>query len=210
MSKRHVVMLHGLGRTKFSMSLLGQKISREGYHVLNWGYRSRSATIAQQARRLHERLMIVAGGGEELSFVTHSLGSIILRRFALEYGEHYNLKRAVMLGPPNQGSSFAARLKKLPLVPAILGSAYLELCALEMAPASDKLEIGIIAGGKGREKGYSPFIVGDNDGVVAVKETFLEGAKAHKTLPGLHSFLMYYPSIVDEVLHFLRCGRFKD
>lgn len=210
MSKPTVILLHGLMRTKYSMSLLGRDLKRLGYTVHNYGYRSRKFKIARQAELLRDFIAKNVRPGEPLCFVTHSLGSIILRRFALDFGAGYNLRRAVMLGPPNRGCNFADRLRAVPFLSRILGCAFLELCKLNIPPGTGTLDVGIIAGGRGNTRGYSPFIKGDNDAIVSVEETYLDGAKRHKVLPALHSFIMYYPRVRREAIHFLETGEFSD
>lgn len=203
-----VVLLHGLGRTRLSMSVLGIYLRQHGYRVINIGYASRKFGLEEHVRRVHRILTREVDSSTPLYFVTHSLGSIILRRFAHHHHAEFNLQRAVMLGPPNQGSQTARAVLNIPVVRDILGPPLKELAALEIEAASDKLEIGIIAGGRGSNRGMLPHLREDNDGIVTVKETMLDGAKDHLVLRGLHSFLMYQPRVLLQIRHFLEAGQF--
>jgi len=208
--KRTVILLHGLGRTSLSMLVLQKKLRKQGYQVINHNYASLLRSIDQHAHRLARRIeKAEVGRDRELNFVTHSLGSIVMRSFASNYRDQYTFGRAVMLGPPNQGSQFAVKVGSIPLLARMLGPSLRELQALDLPTASDILEIGIIAGGTGKERGIGPLVSGDNDGIVRVEETKLEGAKDHIILPGLHSFLMYYPSALENVSEFLEHGKFS-
>ena len=205
-----VVLLHGLLRTKYSMLLLARTLRRNGYQVLNFGYPSLRKSIDQHAADL-DAFLQQQKNLHITHFATHSLGSIIVRRYAQQYHKNSpKLGRVVMLGPPNQGSSFAKKLTKLPGFASVMGPSFQELCTLADNPLSEKLEVGVIAGGRNANRGYSPLLCGDNDGIVTVEETKLKGAKDSILLPGLHSFLVYYPSIISQTLTFLKEGKFHE
>ena len=51
-------------------------------------------------------------------------------------------------------------------------------------------EFGVIAGGVSDVKGYNPWIVGDDDGVVSVGETHLQGERDFLIINALHSTLL--------------------
>lgn len=205
-----VVLLHGLGRSRFSMAVLARFLRQSGFRVINIGYPSRRDPIARHVEHVRAILEKSVTPETTLHFVTHSLGSIILRSFALRHGAQFNLSRAVMLGPPNQGSHTARQVSRIPLLRKFIGPALLELANLKLEAGSDKIEVGIIAGGRGASaKGLSPHLSGDNDAVVSVEETRLEGAKDHMIVRGLHSFLMYQPFVHGQILHFLRNGEFS-
>lgn len=204
-----VVMLHGLGRTLFSMSLLGNYLRRHGFDAFNVGYSSLRQPIAKHSAKV--KLAIDNEFGADplrLSFVTHSLGSIVARQFISDYQSVFEFNRMVMLGPPNQGSSMARRLGKIPIVDSLVGPSFRELKKLDVPNPASLIEIGIIAGGRNHDRGFSPLLSGDNDGIVTVQETHLPGAKGHIVLPGLHSFLMYFPEVKAQTLRFLSEGRF--
>lgn len=204
-----VVLIHGLIRTKKSMSYLGSSLTRDGYQVFNFGYKSTKYSIKSQAERLHGFLQENLKRKRKVNFVTHSLGSIIVRKFALEFHKDYKLGRVVMLGPPNQGSRFAAILNAKTPLGRVLGPAFKELCDLNLDPATEFLEVGIIAGGTGKKRGIFPFIMEDSDGVVAVRETKLKGAKDTLAVKWVHSFLMYHPGVIKQIKYFFRHGKFE-
>src|SRR5690606_31403002 len=71
-------------------------------------------------------------------------------------------------------------------------------------------EFGIIAGGRGNNGGYNPFIPGDDDGTVTVASTRLPGATDFLQVNGvLHSFLMFDPKIIEATASFLNTGKFR-
>ena len=54
------------------------------------------------------------------------------------------------------------------------------------------------------------FLRGPHDGTVSVASTRLEGMSDHLVLPYTHTFIMNRRDVADEVIHFLRHGRFTD
>lgn len=190
------------------MSLLAKRLRDRGYQIYNFGYPSYKNTISEASEELHIQIQKHLPKNSRLNFVTHSLGSIVTRHFATTYGAQHDLHRVVMLGPPNQGSSFAKSIRDSSSLYKWLGPAFSELCELEMPTATELLEIGIIAGGTKGGKGVSPFVSGNNDGIVSLQETRLKGAKDFIVLNGLHSFLMYRKEIFEQTVHFLENGQF--
>ena len=68
------------------------------------------------------------------------------------------------------------------------------------------VEFAIIAGARGNDSGWNPFIPGDDDGTVTVASTRLVGAADFATLPTLHHGLTSLPESVDQVRRFLATG----
>jgi hypothetical protein len=92
------------------------------------------------------------------------------------------------------------------------GAAFRELAEgwEELAPTllTPPLEFGIIAGGRGNDKGYNPFVPGDNDAVVSVESTRLDGASDFRVLPLMHTFMMNDATLQEYTLRFLQKGHF--
>jgi hypothetical protein len=67
---------------------------------------------------------------------------------------------------------------------------------------------GIVAGGRGDDTGYSRLLEGDDDAVVTVAETRLDGADDFLLVPVRHAAMMKSPTVQDAVTAFLATGRF--
>ncbi|MBV8516228.1 MAG: alpha/beta fold hydrolase [Acidobacteria bacterium] len=76
-----LVLIHALGRTHRSMWPLAAAARRRGYRVINWNYRSRSASIAEHADAFAREVAPRLADATRVDVVTHSLGGIVLRRF---------------------------------------------------------------------------------------------------------------------------------
>ncbi len=76
-----VILLHGLARTSSSMDKLEKRLIEESYHVVNLGYLSREATIEVLARRAINPALMQCKSEQEINFVTHSMGGILVRHY---------------------------------------------------------------------------------------------------------------------------------
>lgn len=218
MDEPTVILLHGLLRTRFSMARLESRLKRAGYRVWNRGYSSTRGTIEEHAADLAADVRERFGDGDAVHFVTHSLGGIVARAFMARHEPAVKIGRIVMLAPPNQGAQIVDRLRHLWLFRAVTGKAGVQLGQDEAGPAEDNgryplpetVELGIIAGGRSAERGYAPWIDGDNDGTVSVASTRLSGSRDHILLPSIHAFIMNAEDSIANVLAFLEKGRFLE
>lgn len=200
-----IVTLHGLGRTKLAMWLLGRRLEGLGYAVTNLGYFGPAGlerSVEQIATQLAERGL----AGAPLDFVTHSMGGIVARTL-IARGQ-VQARRVVQLAPPNQGAWIADRIRRLPLLgglPAFrdLGQSD-EALARELGPPPAEVEVGVVAG-----QSTSGWLGAAGDGVVRVAETRLDGARDWILLPHFHTLVMNGKDTLAEVDHFLREGRFR-
>jgi pimeloyl-ACP methyl ester carboxylesterase len=229
MTGKAVVVLHGLVRSRSAMDALCRYLhERGGYEVFNVGYPSTQADVAEHARSLR-RVIENLDGIEEINFVGHSMGNIVIRHCLGDLARQEPWKqsagavaadrravarfhRFVMLGPPNQGALMAEVFANNVLFKEVYGDAGQQLGRdwpeLEKRLATPSFEFGILAGGKGNPKGYNPLVPGDNDGVVSVDAAKLAGARDFAVLPVLHSFMMDDAKVQQCVLRFLQHGYF--
>lgn len=206
-----VVLLHGLGRSAWSMKRLEWALRAEGYHVVNFAYPSRHATVetlAEQHLGPLLRALPVAPGGA-VHFVTHSMGGIVLRCYLRDHPAPAP-GRIVMLAPPNQGSEVVDRLHARWFYRMINGPAGAQLTTqglpgkLGRAPRGT----GVIAGNFSFNPLFSSWMPGPGDGKVSVASTRLDGADDFLVLPYSHTWLMWRAPVIDQVRAFLRDGKF--
>ena len=205
-----VVLLHGLGRSRDSMTGLESALRADGWQVATIGYPSTRRGLAANADRI-EALVGDLEGVDRISFVTHSLGGLLVRELLsrdAEWRHRIAVDSAVMIAPPNQGAAIADALQYVPPINLVLGHGLLAATAASARrlPVPD-LPIGIVAAGRGGI-GYNPFLPGDDDLLVRIAETRLDGAADWVQVHSAHTFAMDQPETVAAVENFLRYRRF--
>lgn len=209
-----VVLLHGLCRTAASMDKMAGELGDAGFVVVNQGYPSRSAGIAE----LSESTVGAALADPRLSdcatihFVTHSLGGILVRSYFSRHCES-RLGRVVMLGPPNRGSEVVDSIGGWWIFRKLNGPAGAELGtgpdSVPVRLGRVDFELGIIAGGRSMNWINSLMIAGPDDGKVSVERTRVEGMLEHVIVPVTHPFLMKRRPVIDLTMRFLNYGSFQ-
>ncbi len=190
-----VILLHGLGRTRRSLARLDRALREAGFTTARLDYPSTRKSIQDHAATVAELLDHIPTPNK-LSFVSHSLGGLIIRQL-LGYDAPWRsaIDRIVMIAPPNRGASLAGSLDKGGVMRAILGPSYGQIAEgfAETLPVPG-VPVAIFAGDAAGVPG---------DGLVTVEETRLEGATEHHVVPAIHTFVMNHPSVIRAAVSFL-------
>lgn len=195
----YVVLLHGLGRTSYSMQKIGQKLDKQGYKVININYPSRSDRIENLAEKYLKEVLEkeYKEKDKRINFVTHSMGGIIVRYF-LANNDLENLNRVIMMAPPNKGSILADKWSNGKIGGHIMGPALKQMSTNEDSFVNTlplpNYEFGIIAG-KYDEK-------------VKIERTKLENMKDFIIVPKEHTHIMKADETIDAIISFLEKGEF--
>ncbi len=206
-----VVLLHGLGRSSFSMASLAKKLEGAGFETHRIDYPSTSLEAEELGGMLGDELDGCCRAAGRLHFVTHSLGGIVVRAHLAEHRPS-NLGRVVMLAPPNQGSEWVDFFEDVAVFRWVMGPT-----AIELGTAADSLPnrlpdadfpLGVIAGTGVVNPLGAGIIPGEDDGTVSVESTRLDGMSDFITIETSHSFIMYSEEVADQVIAFLERGRF--
>ena len=192
---RLVVLLHGLGRTRRSLARLDQALQEAGFTTARLDYPSTRRSIQDHAATIAELLDHVPTPNK-LSFVSHSLGGLIVRQL-LRYDAPWRsaVDRIVMVAPPNRGASLADALDKGGVMRGILGPSYGQIAeGFASTLPVPEVPVAIFAGD-------APGVPGD--GLVTVDETRLDGMSEHRVVPAIHTFVMNHPEVIRAAVSFL-------
>ena len=196
-----VILVPGLWVPAAAMALIAARLARRGYVTRSFAYRGRApleANIERLARYID---------GRTVHFVGHSLGGVLVYDMLACHAEMAS-GNVVLLGAPVRGCHAGRRLGSRTLGRWMLGA-----CAARWEKREARWQraerLGVIAGtlplGLGRALGALP---GDNDGVVCVDETTVEGMSDRALVPAGHSMLAVSGRVSALVEHFLGTGRF--
>lgn len=208
-----VVVVHGLGRTSASMTILSSRLRDAGFRVVSFGYPSTSEEMEALVDRLESEVArCCRGEAETVHFVTHSMGGILVRIY-LDQQPQAHQGRVVMLSPPSQGSEVVDAFADSPMLRAVLGPAGSRLgtdsTAIPSRLGPVRFSLGIITGNRSLNPLYSWLIPGPDDGKVGVDRAKVEGAADFLVVPASHTFIMNRGDVAEEVVYFLRNGRFR-
>ncbi len=220
MSGKVVIALHGLMRSRSSLNSLSRYLRENGdYTVLPVTYASSRNEIGAHAQALAKIIGQLGDDVEEINFVAHSLGNLVIRHYLADQTDEERglrpdprIRRIVMIGPPNNGSEMAVKFGRNFVFKGVCGKSGMQLASgwdeLKPRLATPTSEFGVIAGGKGAGKGNNPLLSGDDDLVVSVEETRLVGARDFALLPVAHTFIMNNKKVQEYTLQFFRNGYF--
>jgi hypothetical protein len=205
-----VVAIHGFLTTSKSMRPVRKALVRCGQTVCLWDYPSRELFIQEHGCNLVLLLQQIASNspGAPIHFVTHSSGALVLRSALNTPGcpDEAKMGRAVLLAPPNQGSSLARRMGSAwPIVWFIGHRSGWQL--RNFTPADIKcfgdfppdMQVFVIAATKG-----SPLLFKEpNDGFLTLKETLLDTPFYFQCFPVSHGDLLISPEVIRSMCMFI-------
>ena len=206
-----IVVLHGLGRSSSAMRRLDGKLQEAGYFVVRPQYDSVWSTPEENLADLRRQIALCCEGrSAKLHFVGHSLGGLMIRAY-LEDARPENLGHVVLLGTPNRGTA---------IVDGLSGSWWFSFAGPTAAalgtgpdsfpnslPAPD-YPVGVIAGRR-MDRDNEDILPGEDDGLVAVASTRIDGMADFLVVDVGHARLRSNDEVARQVVTFLQTGRFS-
>ncbi len=209
--KNLVLMVHGMGRLSSLFQRMSRRLADNGVASELYRYPCPGRSLDVQSRRLRTFLDGLTDV-DEISFVTQSYGALVVRA-ALAHDDAWRarirLGRMVMIVPPNQGSWFADQAHKAKPLKKIVNQDGWSLTAEAAAEIPiPPLPFAIIAGGSRGGRGYLPMLPGDNDGLLKVEETWLDGTADYTVINTVHFLSAANKDTLEATTNFLLYGTF--
>lgn len=187
---------------------LRQRLSRAGYDCHLFNYHVWGKSPANTARKLNDFVSRIQA--PVVHFVGHSFGGIIILHL---FDQHPFSKkgRVVLLASPVNGSAVGKRLARIPVTRWMLGKSPERGLAGDVPEWKGWQDIGVIAGtfpmGMGLVAGGPAM---PHDGTVSVEETQLRGATDFLAMPVSHTGMLLSSAVANQVITFLRAGKFDE
>lgn len=214
MAAECVVLIHGFGRSSFSMGKISNHLESNGYKTISIDYPSRKHSIEFIVNQyIMPEINEDKLNCSKLHFVGYSMGGIITR-YILANNRPSNVGRVVFLGTPNSGAEIVNSLGKYKWFKKVFGPAVQDLAVgakfLNRLPKTVDYESGVISGNFSANPFTSFFLLkGDDDGTISVKSTIIKGMKDHIVIPSSHNMLLSNQRAVEEIEYFIRNGKFR-
>lgn len=205
--KPHIfLLLHGLGRHRNSMAKPEVFLREQGYAAYSLNYPSTFQGVDSHAEDL-AHLLNNLDGVTSVSFIGHSLGGLVARELLArkdEWRTKIDAKQLIMLGTPNNGARIADMMSGLKIFHTIAGPSGQDVRPdnTQSLPIPD-IPTYIIAGGRGTVTGFNPLLGEDNDGIVTVSETKVEGMADFRMVNVIHTTIMDHPETLQAILDFI-------
>jgi hypothetical protein len=208
-----VYIIHGHGGNRLLMNKITKHVQNEGYPVENFGYPSFTEDIVSVSERLYNK--INAENYDTISFVTHSMGALIVRNLYKRIQKTNGfptIHRIVMIAPPNNGTPVADYFYPSKFWRFILGKNAIHLTTGDNSGANalpiPDCETGLIFGIKGSKNGYNPFLKADNDGYIVPEHAMLGIEKEIEYIKAGHTSITQKSETIKLVINFLEKGMF--
>jgi pimeloyl-ACP methyl ester carboxylesterase len=193
------------------MWLLAKRLEDAGYKVVKVGYDSLQSTPDEILQDISSQIAACCLELERpVHFVGHSLGGLMIRAYL---GKHKmrNMGKVVLIGTPNKGT---------PIVDIFKDSWWMQFAgptAVELGTANDSFPntlpapdypLGIIAGVI--DNGFlSSRIPGQDDGLVPVESTYLDGMNDFIIIETNHTMMRYNENVALQTIEFLKRSQFS-
>lgn len=214
--KESVVCVHAFLRSYSSLKPIGRVLEKENYDVFIWNYETRKFTLEKHAEHLIRLLNKIAElkPGVPINFVTHSVGGVIVR-VALAHPdcpEEAKRGKAILMAPPNAGSTLARRYSRSSLVQFVFGGklgmqllTYSPEHMLNVAKMPSSVDVLVLSGNK--KSKFLPFQLEEaNDGKVCVTETRLDTPHQNYIIDANHTYIITNKTSLFLMREFLRNG----
>jgi pimeloyl-ACP methyl ester carboxylesterase len=218
-----VIIIHGLGRSSWSMKTMSELIEERGYQVCVVDYptirQSLDHTLDSSTQEIERCLAKLASNPEQstnrqkVHFVGHSLGGLVIRSYLASHPRLVNsdkMGEVVFVGTPNQGSDVADFFARSWLLSTLGETAESLTTHNDSFPnqlPQPNYDFGVIAGTASYPL-FNGLFDEPNDGLVSVNSTKLTGMKDFALVDRKHDRLRRDPHVTALIVNYISTGTF--
>ncbi len=219
-----VIIIHGLGRSSWSMKTMSELIEEQGYQVCVVDYptlrQPLDHTLDSSTQEIERCLAKVTTNPEQstnrqkVHFVGHSLGGLVIRSYLASHPElvdSVEMGEVVFVGTPNQGSDVADFFARSWLLSTLGETAESLTTHNDSFPnqlPQPTYDFGVIAGTASYPL-FNGLFDEPNDGLVSVKSTKLTGMKDFALVDRKHDRLRRDPYVTELIVNYISTGAFE-
>lgn len=205
-----IVLIHGLGRSNVSMWMMDHRLEKAGYEVVRVGYNSLTQTPEEILQQVSDQINdCCARLQQPVHFVGHSLGGLMIRAYLVE-NQVAHLGRVVLIGTPNTGTPVVDLFQDkwwMKLAGPTAMALGTQATSFPNSLPKPDYPVGVIAGIVERGP-MTKKIPGDDDGLVPVESTRVEGMRDFVVIDTNHTMMRYDDEVLRQTIAFLRNGAF--
>lgn len=213
MATHKIYMIHGYAGQPFEFYRMKKAFDSEHFVSEIFSYPSFKQEVDSVSKDLFNK--IKEENYDSISFVTHSLGTLVVRSLYqyIDTTENFPfIHRFVMIASPNKGTPIADFWNKFKFSKFLFGPNVNNLTTDKLTGACKypvpTCEVGLIVGVKGNDKGFNHFIDGDNDGIIPASNTELGIEKDVIYIKSFHFGMALNSKVVKAAVVFLKKGCF--
>ena len=190
------LLVHGLGRTSMSMTLLAVHLRRHGHRPSFFSYCAAVERWEGIRLRLRQRLLHMHSAGPDYVLVGHSLGGLLLADALVELAHRVSPRYLFTLGTPLRPPRLINTALRFGLYRILTGESGRRLAdprTYRFAPLSCPWTS--VCGTAGWRRRHWSFFNEPNDGLLAVSETYSPSASETLFVDSFHTFIMNTASV---------------
>jgi pimeloyl-ACP methyl ester carboxylesterase len=208
--KEIVVLIHGLGRGRSIMDKMADGMTNNGFSPSALDYPSLGRTPEEILVDVTKKIKAVTSDtARTIHFVGHSLGGLLIRAY-LDSNRIPHLGKVVLIGSPSKGTPLVDYFRDawmMKLAGPIAASLGTDTNSFPHTLRPPYYPVGIIAG-ISTTFSNEDFIPGDDDGIVPVESTKIEGMTDFLLVKVSHSSLPKDGLVIQQTIEFLKNGKF--
>lgn len=202
-------LLGGIFTSRASFAKMAKVLAAEGLNPYPISYSVSRCSVKENAAVLAKILAELPKTVFKVNFVTVGMGALVLRETLAMQDKWRNglvIGRAVMIAPPNHGIAFFKKHSRNIVLKWLAGKALRDAMPTNVAKMSvpQSLDFAVIAVDK---SGGAKASRDNDDGIISIKETPLQGMRDFIIFHHSHFKLASATEVIGAVLCFIQTGR---